>query len=63
MQMNWDTLQQLVRIIMQVVAGMLVSKGVLTEEMGVTLTGAIVSLGSVLWWVLWQRTRITTSGV
>ena len=55
--MNWDTIQQLVRIIMQVVAGMLVSKGVLTEEMGVTLTGAVVSLGSVAWWVIWQRHR------
>jgi hypothetical protein len=56
--MNWDTIQQLVRIIAQVVAGMLVSKGLLTEELGVTLTGAVVSLGSVLWWALWQRNRI-----
>ena len=56
--MTWDTIQQLVRIIAQVVAGMLVSKGLLTEELGTTLIGGVVSLGSVLWWVLWQRNRI-----
>jgi hypothetical protein len=56
--MTWDTIQQLVRIIMQVVAGMLVSKGIITEEMGVTLIGGVVSLGSVAWWVLWQRSRV-----
>ena len=55
--MNWDTIQQLVRILMQVGAGMLVSKGVITEEMGVTLTGAVVSLGGIAWWAFWQRKR------
>lgn len=53
--MNWDTIQQFIRIIMQVVAGMLVSKGFITEEMGVTLTGAIISLGGIAWWVFWQK--------
>jgi hypothetical protein len=53
--MNWDTIQQFIRIIMQVVAGMLVSKGLITAEMGVTLTGAIVSLGGIAWWVFWQK--------
>lgn len=55
--MNWDTIQQLVRVIMQVVAGMMISKGIITEEMGVALTGAIVSLGGIAWWVFWQRSR------
>lgn len=55
--MNWDTIQQFIRIVMQVVAGMLVSKGLITAELGVTLTGAVVSLGSVAWWVFWQRNR------
>lgn len=55
--MNWDTIQQLVRIVMQVLAGFLISKGYITQEMGVTLTGAIVSLGGVAWWALWQRNR------
>jgi hypothetical protein len=55
--MNWDTIQQLVRVIMQVLAGMLISKGLITAEMGVTLTGAVVSIGGIAWWVFWQRHR------
>ena len=57
--MNWDTVQQFIRIVMQVLAGMLVSRGMITEEMGVTLTGAIVSLGGIAWWVFWQRGKAT----
>jgi hypothetical protein len=56
--MNWDTIQQLLRILMQVGAGMLVSKGLITAEMGVTLVGAVVSLGGIAWWVLWDRKRV-----
>lgn len=55
--MNWDTIQQFLRIILQVVAGMLVSKGIITEEMGVSLIGAVLSLGSIAWWAFWQRKR------
>ena len=55
--MNWDTIQQFLRIILQVVAGMLVSKGFITEEMGVTLIGAIMSLGGIAWWAFWDRKR------
>jgi hypothetical protein len=55
--MNWDTIQQLLRILMQVAAGMLVQRGLITAEMGVTLVGAVVSLGGIAWWVLWQRSR------
>ena len=55
--MNWDTVQQFVRIIMQVLAGMLVSKGINTAEMGVSLSGAVLSLSGIAWWVLWDRKR------
>lgn len=55
--MNWDTAQQFVRIIMQVLAGMLVSKGIITAEMGVTLTGAVISLSGIAWWAMWDRFR------
>lgn len=58
--MNWDTIQQLVRICMQVLAGMLVSSGYLTQDMGVALTGAVISIANILWWVFWQRTRTST---
>lgn len=53
--MTWDTVQQFIRIIMQVLAGMLVSRGYITQDMAVTLTGAVLSLGGIAWWVFWQR--------
>lgn len=55
--MTWDTVQQLVRILMQLGAGILVQRGFITEEMSITLVGAVVSLGGVAWWALWERTR------
>ncbi len=55
--MTWDTVQQLVRIIMQIAAGFLVQRGILTEEMSITLVGSGVSLIGVLWWALWDKTR------
>ncbi|MGE0583709.1 MAG: hypothetical protein AB7O39_01070 [Flavobacteriaceae bacterium] len=53
--MNWDTLQQFLRIVMQVVSGVLISKGLLSEEMSVTLTGGVLSLANVAWWIFWNR--------
>lgn len=61
--MNWDTVQQLLRILLQVVAGMLVSKGFITSEMGVTATGAILSLGSIAWWAYWNRGKAPAPSV
>jgi hypothetical protein len=36
---------------LQIGAGALVSKGILTEEMAATATGAILSLAGVAWWM------------
>lgn len=55
--MTWDTVQQFVRILMQLAAGVLVQRGVITEDMSTTLVGAVVSIGGVAWWALWERTR------
>lgn len=53
--MTWDTVQQFVRILLQFGAGLLVSKGIITAEMGTTAVGALLSLGSVAWWAYWNR--------
>lgn len=55
--MTWDTAQQFVRIALQAAAGALVSKGILTEEMATTVVGALISLGGVAWWAIWNRKR------
>lgn len=55
--MNWDTIQQVLRIVLNALGGIMIGKGYLTEEMSVTLIGGIMSIGSVLWWALWERKR------
>lgn len=54
---TWDMIQQLVRILMQFVGGALVSKGILTEEIAAQMSGAVLSLAGVAWWLLWNRKR------
>lgn len=57
--MNWDTIQQLVRILAQFVGGFLVSNGVITESMTQSLTGGAISIAMLAWWVFWERHRET----
>lgn len=54
--MNWDTIQQIIRIAMQFIAGVLVSLGYLNQEMAAQLSGAVLSLAGVAWWTIWNRT-------
>ncbi|UXS69153.1 hypothetical protein FY145_00995 [Agrobacterium tumefaciens] len=56
--MDWNTVQQLLRILLQFGSGVLISKGVLTEEMAVTLTGGIISVASVVWWLVWNKKAV-----
>lgn len=55
--MNWDTVQQVLRIVFNALGGILVGKGYLSEDMVTTLVGGLLSIGSVLWWVLWEKNR------
>lgn len=55
--MTWDTVQQVLRIVLNAVGAFLIGKGYLTEEMSVTLIGGVLSIGSVLWWMFWQKGR------
>lgn len=59
--MTWDSVQQLIRIIAQLGAGALVSRGVITEDLATQLTGGILSLATVGWWVFWQNQRKDTT--
>jgi hypothetical protein len=56
--MDWNTVQQLLRILLQFGSGVLISKGVLTEEMAVTLTGGVISVASVVWWIVWNKKEV-----
>lgn len=53
--MDWNTAQQLIRILLQIGAGALVSRGYITEDMAAQATGALLSLGGIAWWAVWNR--------
>lgn len=59
--MDWNTVQQLLRILLQLGSGALISKGVLTEEMAATLTGGVISVASVVWWLAWNKKTAPSS--
>lgn len=53
--MNWDSVQQLVRIVLQFLSGLLVGKGILDSTNAEIFSGALLSLTSVAWWYFWNR--------
>lgn len=56
--MNWDTVQQLLRMAFQFGGGLLVANGFLTEDMAAQATGALLSLAGVAWWAFWNKKRV-----
>lgn len=61
--MTWDSVQQFLRILLNAGGGILVSKGYLSEDMSTTLVGGLLSIGSVIWWFIWNRkVAPTTTG-
>ncbi len=54
--MNWDSIQQIVRIVMYSVSGWLMNMG-WPEDMTVALTGAVTGLVAIGWWLFWDRNR------
>lgn len=57
--MDWDTVQQVFRIVLNAIGAALVSKGYLNQEMLTALVGGILSIGSVAWWFFWNRNKTT----
>lgn len=55
--MTWDSVQQVLRIVLNAAGGILVGKGYLTEDTLTTLIGGLLSIGSVGWWFIWDRNR------
>lgn len=55
--MNWDSIQQVLRIVLNALGGVLIGKGYLTAETSTTLIGGLLSIGSVGWWFIWERNR------
>lgn len=53
--MNWNDIQQVVRILAYAAAGWLGAKGGLDPANVETLGGALLGLVSVAWWFFWNR--------
>jgi len=58
--MDWQTIQQVLRILLNAAGGVLIGKGYLTAETSTTLIGGLLSIGSVAWWFVWDRNRTST---
>lgn len=51
----WDYAQQIVRILLQILAGMLYQRGYITEDMSQQLVAAGLSLAGIAWWAVWAN--------
>lgn len=59
--MDWNSIQQLVRIVAQLAAGALVNHGVITQDLATGGVGAVVSIAAIVWWVVWEGKRVEES--
>jgi hypothetical protein len=55
--MNWDSIQQLVRIVAYAVGGYLLGDAVANSEQFQAAVGGLVSVGAFAWWFYWERKR------
>jgi len=55
--MQWDIIQQVIRMGLQLAAGILVTKGYVNESGAEQLIGGLMSISSVAWWAVWNRKR------
>lgn len=60
LQTGWDSIQQIIRIVLYSGAGALVSAGYLDEQTSLQLAGAALSLVTVAWTVYWNRRQVVT---
>jgi hypothetical protein len=55
--MNWDTIQQVLRIVLYAAGGALLGKSVTDGAQFQALVGGLLSVGSFVWWWFWDRNR------
>jgi len=53
--MTWDTIQVVVRAVLQAGAGVLVAKGAIDGSGAETIVAALLSLGSVVWSMMHKK--------
>jgi hypothetical protein len=58
--MDWQSIQVIARAILQGLAGILVSKGLLDGAGAETLIGAVLGIGSVVWSLVNKKQLLNT---
>lgn len=55
--MNWDTIQQFIRILLYTLGGLLFGDGFADTEIYQQFIGGVLAVGSFVWWYFWERNR------
>lgn len=55
--MNWDTVQQLIRIVGYALGGYVFGDSVASGELFQAALGGLVAVGAFVWWLVWERNR------
>ena len=63
LQTVWDSLQQIIRILLYAGAGALVTAGLIDQATGVALAGALLGLLNGIWTWYWNRKAVTVAGL
>lgn len=56
--MNWDSIQQVIRIVAYAVGGYVLGDAVAQSAQFQAAVGGLISIGAFGWWVLFERKRI-----
>lgn len=56
--MNWDSIQQVLRIVLYSGGGYVFGDAVANGEMYQQAVGGVLALGAFLWWFIWERKRV-----
>lgn len=60
MQTYWDSIQQIIRILLYAAAGALVQRGVIDGETGTALAGALLGVINGAWTFYWNKKAVAT---
>lgn len=55
--MNWESIQQVLRIVLYAVGGYMLGDSVTEGEAFQAAVGGVMAVGAFLWWLLWERGR------
>jgi membrane protein DedA with SNARE-associated domain len=55
--MTWDSIQQLVRIVLYAIGGYLFGESVADGELYQGVISGVLGIGAFVWWWVWNRDR------